>query len=184
MHYQTSGEFTKMTLETLNKAPRILTDYLSELKIRCDYFSRGCREFVQLGNLEKHVQDCGFTPVLCSDEKCRLEMNKRDRIHHETEVCEFRKVKCHNCFEIRKEVNEVKVNLKTASEKIDKMEEMKIDLATVKNKLDTNMEENRNMFERLATDIQKTQEQIMKHVSGTDNDTNNVEPSVVVAAGG
>ena len=184
----------ELTSETLNKAPRILTDYLSELKIRCDYFSRGCREFVQLGNLERHVKDCGFTPVLCSDEKCRLEINKRDRIHHETEVCEFRKVKCHNCFEIRKEVNEVKVHLKTATEKLEhlemkvdyKMEEMKVDVATVKDKLDcldTNMEENRNMFERLTTDIQKTQEQIMKLVSGTENDTNNIKPSVVVAGG-
>ena len=171
----------ELTLETLNKAPRILPDYLSELKIRCDYFHRGCREFVQLGNLERHVNDCGFTPVLCSNEKCRHEINKRDRIHHETEVCEFRKVKCHNCFEIRKELNEMKMNLKTASEKIDKLEEIKVDLATVKDKLDTNNEENRNMFERLATDIQKTQEKIMKQVRGADNDTNNI--SAVVAGG-
>ena len=61
----------ELTLETLNKAPRILMDYFSELKIRCDYFSRGCLEFVQLGDHERHVKDCGFTPVLCSNEGMR-----------------------------------------------------------------------------------------------------------------
>ena len=166
----------EITLGTLNKAPRILTNYLSELKIRCDYFRRGCREFVQLGDLERHVKDCGFTPVLCSNEGCVVEMNKRDRTHHETEVCEFRKVKCHDCSEIRKEVDEVKVNLKEANEKLD---EMNINFKTVSEK----MEENQHKFDKLATDIRKIKEQTMKEVRGTDNDINNIKPSVVVAGG-
>ena len=166
----------ELTLETLNKAPRIVTDYLSELKIRCDYFSRGCLESLQLGDLERHLKDCGFTPVLCSNEGCVVEMNKRDRTHHETEVCEFRKVKCHDCSEIRKEVDEVKVNLKEANEKLD---EMNINFKTVSEK----MEENQHKFDKLATDIRKIKEQTMKEVRGTDNDINNIKPSVVVAGG-
>ena len=42
-------------------------------------------------------------------------MNKRDLIHHETAVCEHRRVKCHNCGEMRQELNKV-------NEKLDKME--------------------------------------------------------------
>ena len=38
----------EITLGTLNKAPRILTNCLSELKIRCDYFRKGCRELTAL----------------------------------------------------------------------------------------------------------------------------------------
>ena len=198
----------ELTLETLSKAPRIVTNYLSELKIRCDYFRRGCGDFVQLGDLERHVKDCGFTPVLCSNEGCVVEMNKRDRTHHETEVCEFRKVKCHDCSEIRKEVdevkvnlNEVKVNLKAMNEKLDKMEEfqekfeqlatlptnirkMKEDIMNdfgeVKDKLDgmKDMKHQLDQQAALLVDIQT-----MKEVRRTDNDINSIKPSVVVAGG-
>ena len=33
-----------------------------------------------------------------------MQINRRDRIHHETELCEFRRVQCHDCAELRKEV--------------------------------------------------------------------------------
>ena len=170
----------------LSKSPRIVTDYLSELKIRCDYFSRGCRDFVQLGDLDRHVKDCGFTPVLCSNEGCVVEMNKRDRSRHETEVCEFRKVKCRDCSELRQEVdevkvnlNEMKVNLKKANEKLD---EMNINFKTASEKMNK-MEENQRKFEQVATDIQKMKEQMTKEVRGSYNDINNIKQSVVVAGG-
>ena len=35
-------------------------------------------------------------------------VNKRDKVHHETEVCDFRRVKCHDCAELKKEVTEMK----------------------------------------------------------------------------
>ena len=219
----------ELTLETLSKAPRIVTNYLSELKIRCDYFRRGCGDFVQLGDLERHVKDCGFTPVLCSNEGCVVEMNKRDRTHHETEVCEFRKVKCHDCSEIRKEVDEVKVNLNEVKVNLN---EVKVDLDEIKvnlNEVTSNLkavneklykiEEIQETFEQLATlpaNIRKMKEDIMKDfgevkdkLNGmeeikhqldqqaalsadiqtnkedrpTNNDINNIKPSVVVAGG-
>ena len=213
----------ELTLETLSKAPRIVTNYLSELKIRCDYFRRGCGDFVQLGDLERHVKDCGFTPVLCSNEGCVVEMNKRDRTHHETEVCEFRKVKCHDCSEIRKEVDEVKVNLNEVKVSLNEVKvnlnEVKINLKAVNEKLDK-IEEFQETFEQLATlpaHIRKMKEDIMKDfgevkdkLNGmeaskhqldqqaalsadiqtkkedrrrTNNDINNLKPSVVVAGG-
>ena len=215
----------ELTLETLNKAPRILMDYFSELNIRCDYFSRGCEQFVQLGDLERHVKDCGFTPVLCSNEGCVVEMNKRDRTHHETEVCEFRKVKCHDCSEIRKEVNEVKVNLNEVKmnliEQTQKLDEMKTNMATITANLDkmdgikqkvdelaalpaniekmkeditrkvettisNKMDGIKQKVDELAAppaNVEKMKEDITKKVEGTDNDTNKIKPSVVVAGG-
>ena len=179
----------EITLGTLNKAPRILTNYLSELKIRCDYFRRGCREFVQLGDLERHVKDCGFTPVLCSNEGCVVEMNKRDRTHHETEVCEFRKVKCHDCSEIRKEVDEVKVNLNEVKmnlmEQTQKLDEIKTNMTTMSANLDK-MEDIKQKVDQLATlpaNIEKMKEDLMRKVESTDNDTNQIKPIVVVAGG-
>ena len=90
-----------LTVNTLRPAPRVVNNYLSELKIKCDFASRGCPEFIRLEALKTHVASCGFAPVLCSNENCGLEINKGERLHHETEVCEYRKVKCHDCEKIQ-----------------------------------------------------------------------------------
>ena len=87
----------ELTVETLTDAPRIVTDYLNGRKIRCDYEDRGCRELVQLQNLNRHVAECGFSPVVCGNQGCGQTINKRDRTYHESELCQFRKLKCHNC---------------------------------------------------------------------------------------
>ena len=86
-----------LTVETLRQAPRGIRNLLSELQIRCEFFNRGCGKFVQLGDLERHVADCGFAPAVCSNAGCQLEVNKHDLLHHETAVCELRIVKCHSC---------------------------------------------------------------------------------------
>lgn len=101
----------KLTLETTRRAPRIVTDYLSELKISCNYAERGCREFVPLESLEAHTKDCGFCPVECSNDGCNVVMNKQDRRHHETKLCGFRVEACHDCIEMRYDIDEMKTSL-------------------------------------------------------------------------
>ena len=90
----------ELTVETLAEVPRIVKTYLNERKIRCDYEDRGCRELVQLQNLNRHVAECGFSPVVCGNQGCNQTISKRDRTYHESELCQFRKLKCHNCGEI------------------------------------------------------------------------------------
>ena len=75
---------------TLVQAPRIVREYLSELRIRCDFFNRGCRDVMKLNDREHHVSMCGFAPVKCSNEDCDVVINRQDKLHHEAEVCEFR----------------------------------------------------------------------------------------------
>ena len=104
----------QLTVESLRQAPWTVTNLLSELKIRCQF----CGQFVELGDLERHVTDCGFAPAVCSNEGCQLEVNKQDLLHHETAVCELRRVKCHSCNEIRQEMDTVKVNLAAMNEKL------------------------------------------------------------------
>ena len=57
---------------------------------------------VQLQNLNRHVAECGFSPVVCENEGCGQTISKRDRTYHESELCQFRKLKCHTCGEISK----------------------------------------------------------------------------------
>ena len=80
----------------------MVKDYLNESKIRCVYNGRGCQEIVQLQHLDQHEDSCGFIPAVCTNTGCGVTLNKRDLIHHESELCEYRKLKCHSCGEMSK----------------------------------------------------------------------------------
>ena len=114
-----------LTVETLRRT-RVVSNVLSALKIKCDYSLRGCQEYIRLEELDSHVENCGFAPVKCSNEECEMIINKREIIHHESTVCEYRKVKCHKCVKIEQDVEEIKVkieeSMKEVTEKIDGME--------------------------------------------------------------
>ena len=107
-----------LTVDTLRRAPRVLSNYLSELKIKCDYSNRGCQEYIRLEELDSHVKNCGFAPTKCSNEECQMVINKREIIHHESTVCEYRKVKCHNCVKIEQDVEGIKALMVQMFEKL------------------------------------------------------------------
>ena len=111
-----------LTVDTLTQAPRGIRNILAELKIHCKFIDRGCGKFIELGDLERHVNNCGFAPAVCSNEGCQLEVNKQDVILHETAVCELRRVQCHGCNELSQEMVKVKVNLTAMNEKLNRNE--------------------------------------------------------------
>ena len=101
----------ELTEETLAEPPIIIKYYLNELNIRCVYHDRGCEEIVQLQHLDQHEDSCGFTPAVCRNQDCGATLNKRDIIHHESELCEYRKLKCHSCGEITKTLADMEKRL-------------------------------------------------------------------------
>ncbi|CAB3999615.1 E3 ubiquitin- ligase NRDP1 [Paramuricea clavata] len=107
-----------LTIETLRRAPRLVNNYLSELKINCSYSSRGCSEFIRLEEVDSHVENCGFAPVECSNEECGMVINKRELIHHESTVCEYRKVKCHSCQKLEQDIEEMKEDVEEMKKKM------------------------------------------------------------------
>ena len=107
-----------LTVDTLKPAPRIVKDYISELNIHCDFHPRGCHEMVQVGHLKRHVASCGFSPVQCSNDGCNVVLNARDKLHHEAEVCDYRKLKCHDCCRLKKEVEEIKDEIIRGQDKV------------------------------------------------------------------
>ncbi|CAB4043097.1 E3 ubiquitin- ligase NRDP1 [Paramuricea clavata] len=160
MNFQTCPSCMEpLTVESLRQAPRTATNLLSELKIRCQFFNRGCRQFVELGDLERHVTDCGFAPAVCSNEGCQLEVNKQDLLHHETAVCELRKVKCHNCNEIKQEMDTVKVNLAAMNEKLKGVGDQ---LDRNKEQTHKNQENVKTEFGNVVTKVELVQEQLNK----------------------
>ncbi len=88
-----------LTEETLTKTPRILMDFLQNLKIRCDHENRGCREFIKLEFLDHHVDSCGYSPTPCTNVGCAEVMNRNEKERHEREQCDFRKIVCNECGE-------------------------------------------------------------------------------------
>ena len=164
MNSQTCPTCTQpLTVQTLRRAPRTVTNLLGELKIRCDFVDRGCGKIVDLGDLGRHVADCGFAPAVCSNEGCQLEVNKQDLLHHETAVCKLRRVQCHSCNDIRRDMDTLKVSLAAINEKLQKTEknfERVEKLSQTVNKIETNV----NAVE--ANAVAKVQEQLYKQEEG------------------
>ena len=86
-----------LTPKTLKEPSRIVADFLSTLKISCEFAPRGCKELIELRALQQHVYVCDFMPVVCSNEGCSKLVNRKDKKNHESNVCKYRKVKCSNC---------------------------------------------------------------------------------------
>ena len=107
-----------LSIDALRR-PRVVNNYLSKLKINCDHASRGCPEFVCLEQLSTHVASCGYAPVLCSNAQCGMEINKHDKVRHETEVCVFRKVSCRDCEQIHEVVKRLEERVITLDSKVE-----------------------------------------------------------------
>ena len=56
--------------------------------------------------------------MLCSNESCRTEINRQEREHRETVVCEFRKVKCHDCGQIQEVVGRIEEKTEAANKEM------------------------------------------------------------------
>ena len=149
-----------LTVETLRQATRGVRNMLAELQIRCEFFDRGCGKFVQLGDLKRHVADCGFASAVRSNEGCQLEVNKQDSLHHETGVCEQRRVKCHSCNDIRREMDTVKANL-AAIEKTLHRNEKKI-AETLSSKVENIKLEVKAVEKNVVVKVELIQQQLNK----------------------
>ena len=143
----------ELTVETLTNVPRIVTDYLNGRKIRCDYEDRGCRELVQLQNLNRHVAECGFSPAVCGNQGCGQTISKRDRTYHESELCQFRKLKCHNCEEISTAVAGMETKVTDLDTKMALNDTKLYNMDTILNNVDTKINNMDTKLKDMSTKI-------------------------------
>ena len=152
----------ELTAETLTEPPRMVKDYLNELNIRCVYHDRGCEEIVQLQHLDQHEDSCGFTPVVCRNQGCGAILNKRDLIHHESELCEYRKLKCHSCGEMtktladmEKRTERIETNQANAEKNMEKkFTNLEKRIETHMNNTDTTMKNNTAIMETRMANVE------------------------------
>ena len=181
----------ELTEETLAEPPIMIKYYLSELDIRCVYNDRGCQEVVQLQHLDQHEDSCGFTPAVCTNPGCGVTLNKRDLIRHESELCEYRKLKCHSCGEItetlvdmekrmaRIEINQANVEKNTADLKTDIERKFEIVNNEVKG-LKTALVES---FNEMKDVLVKIEDNMKENARKVKNAPNGDRESIIVAGG-
>ena len=154
----------EMSEETLAEPQRMIKDYLNELNIRCVYHDRGCGEIVQLQHLDQHEDSCGFTPTVCTNPGCGATLNKRDLAIHESELCEYRKLKCHSCGQITKTLADMEkriARIETNQTNVQKdMEKKFANLETQVKNTNTTTQNNMSILEtKLAESVEKIVEQ-------------------------
>ena len=170
-----------LSVDTLRRA-RLASNILSKLKINCDHASRGCPEFTCLEDLETHVANCGFAPVLCSNAECGMVINKQERVHHENALCQYRKVKCHDCGQVQEVVGKLEGSLMELDEKMEatnkEMKEMKnnqVEMKKVVGKLEGRLTELVGKVEAVKQEVKKEVKDIKESVSKVNKDVDDVK---------
>ena len=170
-----------LSVDTLRRA-RVINNFLSKLKINCDHASRGCPEFTCLEELKNHVATCGYAPVLCSNAECGMEINKQDKVHHETEVCEYRRVKCHDCGQIQEDVETLKRSLLELDEKVEKtnkqMKNNHVEVKQAVGKLDGKVEVLKTSQDENCDQIKQDQQQVEQEVRQVKQEVQQVKKEV------
>ncbi|XP_028414522.1 kelch-like protein 13 [Dendronephthya gigantea] len=159
-----------LTQETLRRPTGFLKNYWEGLKIKCDHHERGCPDYVRLEHLPKHVEKCGYAPVMCRNEGCDTEINRRDIETHEKDLCQFRMDKCHDCKDIKQNVDQTNVRMaaiernqhemkKNVDEIKASQDQMNVQMTAIGSKQDEmkqSINEMREQFERMMIMMNQT----------------------------
>ena len=150
---------------------------LYELNIRCLYHDRGCEEIVQLQHLDQHEDSCGFTPVVCGNQDCGAILSKRDLFHHESELCEYRKSKCHSCEEITKTLADLEKRTERMETKQANVEKnMETKLVNLEKDMETKLV---NLVKNIDTRLKNTDTTVKNNTPIMETQMANVETKMV-----
>ena len=183
----------ELTEETLTEPPRMVKDYLNELNIRCVYHDRGCEEIVQLQHLDQHEDSCGFTPAVCRNQDCGAILNKQDLINHESELCEYRKMKCHSCEEMTKtladvekrteriETNQANVEKNMETKLVDLQKDMEKQFTNLEKKMETHMQNTDTIMETRMANVETKMVNIEGKLEAVNNEVKGLKTALVEA---
>ncbi|CAB4009108.1 RING finger 151-like [Paramuricea clavata] len=167
----------ELTVETLAEPNRMVKDYLNELKIHCVYNNRGCHEILQLQHLDNHEATCGFTPTVCTNQGCGATLNQRDLIHHQSELCEFRKLKCHSCGEMEKRMANLEQNMeRNAADMEGKLEAVNNEVRGLKTALIEGFDEMKDVLVKMEDKTEENTRKVRNTASGD-------KENIIVAGG-
>ena len=160
-----------LTVATLRR-PRFLNNRLSKLKINCDHASRGCLEYICVEDLESHAGSCGFAPVMCSNENCGMVINKQEREHHETVVCEYRKEECLDSGKLQEAVEKLEGRL---MELEGKAETNHVEMKRIVGKMEGSLG---GMNKKINEKLEELQNQVHQEVGRVEREVGGVKKEV------
>ncbi|XP_046843258.1 E3 ubiquitin-protein ligase PDZRN3-B-like, partial [Xenia sp. Carnegie-2017] len=150
----------KLSVATLLSA-RFVDNTISKLKIGCEFASRGCPEIITVQDLQSHVENCGFAPVLCSNERCGQVINKRDKIKHETELCEYRKIPSYDFIEIKEMFQQIVNHEAQAKMKMVELNaQMNQSFVGINGAIKETAEPSKTQFSRMQCEITESRKEI------------------------
>ena len=169
----------ELTVENLAEPNRMVQDILNELNIHCVYMNRGCQAVVQLQHLDRHEATCGFTPAVCTNQGCDVTLNQRDLIHHESEICEFRKLKCHSCGEMTKTLADMEKKITNVEKNMPINIAMETKMANLERNV-ANMEKNvANMEANVKRDIAGIKTDMEGKLEAVDNEVSGLKAALI-----
>ncbi|ESN94976.1 hypothetical protein HELRODRAFT_179816 [Helobdella robusta] len=86
-----------MQARDVKDAPRRLKSELSSLKVRCTFHSRGCDEEMELKDLSRHEEVCGFRGPKCSLTGCKRPLQQQG--HSDEPVLKMKRFCGKRCLE-------------------------------------------------------------------------------------
>ena len=163
-----------LTVATLRR-PRFLNNRLSKLKINCNHASRGCLEYIYVEDLESHAGSCGFAPVMCSNENCGMVINKQEREHHETVVCEYRKEECLDSGKLQEAVERLEGRL---MELEGNMETNHVEMKRMNKKINEKVEALQNQVHQEVGEVKEEVGGVKKEVEGVQRDIKDLKENL------
>jgi archaellum component FlaC len=104
-----------------------------------------------------------------------MEINKQDKVHHETEVCDYRKVKCHDCGQIQEDVGTLKGSLMELDGKV---EQAVKGIKKLDEKVEAVKEMNKEMNEKVEAAVKQINEKVEASSGQTKKEIGEVKKEV------
>jgi uncharacterized protein YoxC len=110
-------------------------------------------------------------------------INKQERVHHETEICQYRKVKCHDCGQIQEDVGTLKGSLLELDGKVETAnKEMKKSVGELKGSLKELdgkvMKAVKNNQDQIKQEVKKEVKEVKKEVKDVKESLSKVNKDV------
>ena len=106
--------------------------------------------------------------------ECGMEINNHDKIRHETEVCEYRRVKCYHCGQIQEDVEILKGGLSELNGIVEDMKNNHVEMKQVVRKFEGRLMEKVEVLKTSQDQIKQDQQYVKQEVKKVKNLKENV----------
>ena len=110
--------------------------------------------------------------------RCGVEINKQDKVHHKTEVCEYRRVKCQDCGKMQEVIERFEEKMMELDRKVGEARgETEKEVEEIMNAAKYNGDKVEAMYKEIKT-VSRETEQVKKEVGGVKEEVKDVKENL------